>query len=367
MQIAICGLGTIGYGVFDIIQKNDLGINVKKVFDKDLSKTSLVGDIITTDLNDILNDKEITLAVCTMGGLDFAYSTITTLMKAGKSVVTANKEVVSKYFKELTELKTKMHVDFSFEASVGGGVPIIKNLIDISRSNEISSIYGILNGTTNFILTRIAEGMDFDSALKEAREKGFAEANASYDLEGLDMLRKIAILTMVAKDEIVDIDKIYHYPMSGVTLGDMEFLKTYNFNIKYVCYLTGHSLGVEPMLINDSFKNVNDEYNIVNVEATNYGNLRFYGKGAGRYATANAIVNDVVDIYNGNKNYTFKGNNSFKIEEDDSEYMYFLRVKDITIIDKTKILAFSGNRLLTTNMKRSDLDFDNIEFYARAK
>ena len=150
VNIAILGLGTIGYGVYDIITKNFDNIKVKRVFDKDFSKQDLVNNIITDDFNEIINDDEISIVVETLGGLDFPYSLIKKAIENKKHVVTANKEVMARYFNELMILKDKYNVSLSFEASVGGGVPIIKNLIDIQATNEVYSINGIINGTTNF-------------------------------------------------------------------------------------------------------------------------------------------------------------------------------------------------------------------------
>ena len=367
-KIAILGLGTIGYGVYDIItQRMQDKLEVKRIFDKDFSKQALVGGIITTNFDEILNDKDIEIVVETLGGLDFPYGLITKAMKAKKSVVSANKEVVAKYIKELSALKEKCGVSFSYEASDGGGVPIIKNIIDIANTNDITSISGIINGTTNFILTRLSEGMDFDSAFKLAREKGFAEADASYDLDGLDMARKIAILTDIATSRFVDVNKIYHYSMKEVKLEDFRFLGKFGFSIKYIAsYENGH-ITVEPRLVKDMFKDVKDEYNLISVDASNYTNLKFYGKGAGRYPTANAIVNDIMDIVNGNKNYTFKAKSDLKFKEDNNEYVFYLRVKDLNIMNKDIIVLNEGNKVITKNIKFSDINFDNVEFYAKAK
>ena len=367
-KIAILGLGTIGYGVYDIItQRFSNTIEVKKIFDKDVSKQALVGGIITTNFDDILKDNEIEIVVETLGGLDFPYSLITKLFKAKKNVVSANKEVVAKYIKELSALKEKCGVSFSYEASVGGGVPIIKNLIDIANTNEVTSINGIINGTTNFMLTKLSEGMDFDTAFKLAREKGFAEADASYDFDGLDMARKIAILTDISTSYYVNVDKIYHYSMKDVKLEDFNFLKKFGFSIKYIASFDKNNITVEPRLVKDMFKDVKDEYNLISVDASNYENLKFYGKGAGRYPTANAIVNDIVDIINGNKNYTFKAKGEFKFKEDNNEYVFYLRVRDINIVNKDIIVLNEGNKIITKNIKTKDINFDNVEFYAKAK
>lgn len=366
-KIAILGLGTIGYGVYDIIQKRlSDKIEVKKIFDKDFSKQDLVNGIITDKFDDILEDNEIEIVVETLGGLNFPYSLITQAMEKKKNIVSANKEVVSKYIKELSALKEKMGIAFSFEAAVGGGVPIIKNLIDISNTNDVDKIVGIINGTTNFILTRLSQGMDFDSAMEEAIKAGFAERDSSYDLDGLDMARKIAILTDIATNKFVNVDDVYHYSMKNAKLEDLNFVKELGFNIKYLAAYENNFISVEPRLVKGMFAYTNDEYNLISVNASNYTNLKFYGKGAGRYPTANAIVNDIVDIINGNKNYTFKAIDDFKLEEDDNEYIFYLRVKDINKFNKDLGFIIMDNQVLTKNIKMKELDFENIEFYAKA-
>ena len=367
VKIAILGLGTIGYGVYDIITNRVENVEVKRIFDKDFSKQELVENKITTDFDEIINDEEISIIVETLGGLDFPYSLIRKAIENKKHVVTANKEVMARYFKELMELKDQYGVSLSFEASVGGGVPIIKNLIDVAKTNDVTAISGIINGTTNFILTKLNQGYEFDAALKLAQELGFAEADSSYDLDGLDMLRKISILTSIATNKIVDVDKVYHYSMKDVTLEDINFVKKFGFNLKYLASYDKSFIGVEPTLVKGIFTHVNDEYNLISVDATNYGNLKFYGKGAGRYATANAIVNDINDIVNGNKNYVFSGKEELELEEDNNEYVFYLRVKDAKLIDDDIVFRKENNCILTKNIKRSSIDFTNVLFYARAK
>ena len=369
VNIAILGLGTIGFGVYKIIEERLCDrINVKKIFDKDFSKNDLVGGIITSNYDEIIQDDSIKIVVETLGGLDFPYNLIKKAIVNSKSVVSANKEVIAKYIKELTILKDKMNVNLSYEASVGGGVPIIKNLIDVSNTNDITSISGIINGTTNFILTRLSEGMEFDEALKLAREKGFAEADASYDLDGFDMARKIAILCDIALKEYVDVDKIYRYSIKDVSLDDFKFVKKMGFSIKYLASFENGIISVEPRLVKGMYTYVNDEYNLISVDASNYTNLKFYGKGAGRFPTANAIVNDIVDIINNNHNYTFTANKDFEFKEDDKEYIFFLRLKDINKFDKDLIYySDDKERVITKNIKMKDIDFDNVIFYAKAK
>lgn len=368
-RIAILGLGTVGYGVYKIINERlSDKIEVKKVFGRDYSKKELVGDIITTNLDEILKDDEISIVVETLGGIDFAYQLDKKVLESKKNLVTANKEIVARYLSELTEIKERNNVSFSFEASVGGGVPIIKNLIDISNTNDITNICGIINGTTNFILTRLNQGYSFDDAMKEAIEKGFAEADSSYDLDGLDMASKITILTMLATKKQVSLNDVYKYSMKNASLEDFNFVRNAGFTIKYLASYENNYLSVEPRLVKGMFALVNDEYNLISVDASNYTNLKFYGKGAGRFPTANAVVNDIVDIINGNKNYTFIPSGKLEIKEDNNEYIFYLRVKDINKVDKDIIfLSDKKERIITKNIKKSMIDFDNVLFYAKAK
>ncbi len=369
MKIAILGLGTIGYGVYDIIQKQFFDVTVTKVLDKDKSKQQLISAVVTTDINDIINDPDIELVVEALGGIDDPYHYIKECLIHKKHVVTANKEVIAVYLNELTKLKQEHNVSLSFEASVGGGVPIIKNIIDIANTNKIISIEGIINGTTNYILTRLSEGMSFDEALQLAREKGFAEANATYDLDGLDMVRKIAILSMIATNHVIDITKIYHYSMKNCQASDLEFATKNNYNIKYMASFVNDYISVEPVMIskNSLFNSVNDEYNLIEVKATNYDNLAFYGKGAGRYPTANAIINDIIDIKNNNKNYTFASIGDFVFQNDTSAYNFYLHIKEDYNLKENLILQRENNHIITKPMLRKDIDFDQVIFYARIK
>ena len=204
--------------------------------------------------------------------------------------------------------------------------------------------------------------------MKEAIEKGFAEADSSYDLDGLDMASKITILTMLATKKQVSLNDVYKYSMKNASLEDFNFVRNAGFTIKYLAGYENNYLSVEPRLVKGMFSLVNDEYNLISVDASNYTNLKFYGKGAGRFPTANAVVNDIVDIINGNKNYTFIPSGKLEIQEDNNEYIFYLRVKDINKVDKDIIfLSDKKERIITKNIKKSMIDFDNVLFYAKAK
>ena len=301
MNIAILGYGVIGKGVFEIC-KNISNINVVKILERKERFDENYLDLFTDDYNEIFNDKNIDLIVEVLGGYDFAKEMILQAFKTGKHIVTANKEIVAKDIDLLVNLSKATGVSIAYEASVGGGVPIIKNIKELKKVNQIKKISGILNGTTNFILTKMFEGLDFKTALKEAQRLGFAEADPTADLEGFDMMRKIAILSDLAWDTFIDINLIKQTGITKITQEDVKQAKLNNQVIKFVCESTkvdDHiEISVEPKLFDNShfFSTVNNEFNAVILETYPNDTLTFIGKGAGSLPTATAIVLDIVDI-----------------------------------------------------------------------
>ena len=373
-NIAILGLGTVGYGVYDIIQKIDsLNIAVKYVLDKDTSKKELLDQntILTSNYDDIINDNEIEIIVETMGAKDFSYYCIKKALENNKSVVTANKEVIANSIDELTELKIKNKVSLMYEASVGGGIPIIAPLFEIVKVNEVDEVYGILNGTTNFILTKMTnEKMEFSDALKLAQKLGFAEADPTADLEGLDMVRKIAILSDIAYHGKVNIENIEHYGISTVSAKDISFVDSKDYVIKLLAYSKldeKASILIEPVIVKKDhiLAAVQNENNIVSVNAAFNDNLKFYGKGAGRYPTANAIVNDLIAITEGRKNYTFDNQKQIEVCELKMLHQYYLRLNEQ--IDSELILESDSEFVITKPISRKQLKDikDKVAFYAR--
>ena len=373
-NIAILGLGTVGYGVYDIIQKIDsLNIAVKYVLDKDTSKKELLDQntILTSNYDDIINDNEVEIIVETMGAKDFSYYCIKKALENNKSVVTANKEVIANSIDELTELKIKNKVSLMYEASVGGGIPIIAPLFEIVKVNEVDEVYGILNGTTNFILTKMTnEKMEFSDALKLAQKLGFAEADPTADLEGLDMVRKIAILSDIAYHGKVNIENIEHYGISAVSAKDISFVDSKDYVIKLLAYSKldeKASILIEPVIVKKDhiLAAVQNENNIVSVNASFNDNLKFYGKGAGRYPTANAIVNDLIAITEGRKNYTFDNQKQIEVCELKILHQYYLRLNEQ--IDSELILESDSEFVITKPISRKQLKDikDKVAFYAR--
>lgn len=301
MKIAILGYGVIGKGVYEIVSKKD-DINVVNILEKEEKFDKQKINLFTSNIDEILNNDEIELIVEVLGGYDFAYNCIKKALNAKKHVVTANKEVVAKSIDELTALATKNNVEFLYEASVGGGIPIIKNLVEITKTSQISSIEGILNGTTNFILTKINEGMSYNDALKKAQDLGFAESDPTADVEGYDMMRKIAILSDLAWNTKIDINDVIHIGLTS--LKDEDYKKAYDNNqiIKYVCYANKIDekieIGVKPMYLEKEhiLTKVNNETNAVILNTYPNDELVFIGKGAGSLPTASSIVGDIYNI-----------------------------------------------------------------------
>lgn len=376
VKIAILGLGTVGYGVYDIIKnvKYLQKIKVSKILDKDFSKQNLVNNIITDNYEEILNDKDISIIVETMGAGSFSYHCIKKALLAGKHVVTANKEVIASYIEELTNIKNEKGVSLYYEASVGGGIPIIKQTHNAALVNEITSIQGILNGTTNYILTKMSnEGLTFDDALKQAQDAGFAEADPTADLEGLDMVRKVAILSDIAYKTNIDIEKVWHYGIKNVSDKDIKFASNINCCLKFVAESNlddgNVSIKVEPKFVSrDSIiAKTNNEFNVVKIDCSYNGDLIFYGKGAGRYPTANAIINDIIMIANNDVNYTFEKKNEYSINKKEELGKYYLRVKDTNLIDASIIDTISNDQIITKEVSFNVIKniMENINFYAK--
>lgn len=311
VNIAILGYGTVGSGVVEVLETNKESIeqkagkeiNIKYILDlKEFPGTSIEG-LLTKNYNDILNDKAIDIVVEVMGGTNPAYEFTKKALESGKNVVTSNKELVAAHGPELLKIAKKNQINYLFEASVGGGIPIIRPLNKSLSADEIFEITGILNGTTNFILSKMTtEGSDFDEVLKEAQELGFAEVNPEADIEGHDACRKIAILSSLAYGNHVDYSNIYTEGITKIRPRDIEYAKDLNFQIKLLA--TSKKVGdkayamVAPMMIENShpLSNVHGVFNAIFIKGNVIGDIMFYGSGAGKLPTASAVVADIVDV-----------------------------------------------------------------------
>lgn len=311
INIAVMGHGVVGSGVVEVLLNNAESIakraadtiNVKHILDLRDFPDSPLADRFTKDFNDILNDDSVKIVVECMGGLNPAYNFVKSCLLAGKSVVTSNKELISVKGQELLTIAKQNNLNLLFEASVGGGIPIIRPICQCLTANEINQITGILNGTTNFILTKMVdENMSFDDALKMAQDLGYAERDPSADVDGIDTCRKIAILASLSFGKNVDPDLVKTEGIRNVTLEDVKYAEKWGGVIKLIGTVTKLDNGnvvpaVYPAFIsNDSqLSSVNDVFNAILVNGNAIGDVMFYGRGAGKLPTASAVVADVVD------------------------------------------------------------------------
>ena len=311
INVAILGYGTVGSGVFEVIRTNNESIskrvgekvNVKYVLDiKDFPEDDPVHEVLCRDFNVILNDPEVQIVVEVLGGVNPSYNWAVECLKKGKSVCTSNKELVAKHGAELIALAKENNANFFFEASVGGGIPVIRPINQSLTADEITEITGILNGTTNYILTKMTEeGVDFDTVLKDAQEKGYAELHPEADVEGYDACRKIAILTSLAYGKQVDFEDIYTEGITKITDADIKYAKAMGKSIKLLG--TSRKVGdevfamVSPMMIGEEHPlySVKDVFNAIFINGNMVDDVMFYGRGAGKLPTASAVVGDVVE------------------------------------------------------------------------
>ncbi|MBQ4128815.1 MAG: homoserine dehydrogenase [Ruminococcus sp.] len=345
VSVAIMGHGVVGSGVAEIIttHKNKLfasvgeEIYIKHILDLRDFDDSPLKDRFTKSFDDIINDIDVRIVVEVMGGLNPAYDYVKRCLLAGKSVVTSNKELVAAHGAELLSIAKDNNTNFLFEASVGGGIPIIRPINQCLVANNVSEIAGILNGTTNFILTKmINEGMDFDTALKLAQDLGYAERNPEADVEGHDACRKICILASLAYGKHIYPDAVHTEGITKITLDDVKYASIWGGVIKLigkVKRLDNKKLDivVAPMLVpsKSQLANIDDVFNGIMVRGDSTGDVVFYGKGAGKLPTASAVVADVVDCVKHLKNrkYLFwtDSDNSSVIDYKDSVTAMYIR------------------------------------------
>lgn len=311
MNVAILGYGVVGSGVAEVIKKNSESIKqragteirVKWILDIRDFPDSPDKDVLTKNADDVFNDDSVDIVVETIGGATIAAQFTRRALTAGKSVVTSNKELVASQGPELLKLANEKGVSYLFEASVGGGIPIIRPLNQCLAANEIHGITGILNGTTNYIFTQMKkEGKSFEAALKEAQQNGYAEQNPTADVEGHDTCRKLAILSSIAYNEFVDSSNIYTEGITKITTADMKYADAMNGVIKLIAVsrkLDGKIMArVSPAIISKEhpLANVEDVFNAIVVKGDAIGDAMFYGRGAGKLPTASAVVADIIDI-----------------------------------------------------------------------
>lgn len=346
IQIAVLGHGVVGSGVCEVVLKNHESIKakcgkeivVKKILDLREFKDLSYADRFTKNFNDILEDDTIEIVVEVMGGLNPSYEYVSACLKKGKSVVTSNKELVATKGAELLRVAKENNVNFFFEASVGGGIPIIRPLHQCLAANTISEIVGILNGTTNYILTRmINDGVSFENALAKAQELGYAERNPAADVEGHDTARKISILGSLAFGKHISPDQVHTEGITNVTLADVEYAGALCSVIKLIGY-TGRmgdgqiQIMVAPCLISteSQLARVDDVFNGILVRGDAIGDVVFYGRGAGKLPTASAVVADVIDAVKakGTSKSLYWSEEEAPVQEyETTSAAYFLRIQ----------------------------------------
>ena len=361
IQIAVMGYGTVGSGVVEVLSTNQASIDkrvgeevrVKYVLDLRDFPGDPVESVLVHDFETIVNDPEVKVVVEVMGGVEPAYTFTKRCLLAGKSVCTSNKALVAAHGAELLQIAKDKNLNYLFEASVGGGIPIIRPLQTCLTADEIVEISGILNGTTNYILTNMTYGgASFDDALKDAQDKGYAERNPEADVEGHDACRKIAILTSLVSGQRVDFEDIYTEGITKVTAEDIKYANKLGRVIKLLAMSKKEADGkyyamVAPFLIDaaNPLYSVNGVFNAIFVEGNMLGDSMFYGSGAGKLPTASAVAADVVDACkNLNENLGFYWSDEKLVLGDtrDDKRRFLVRVKGDAQADKAAMEALFG-------------------------
>lgn len=382
-KVAVLGHGVVGSGVCEVLidnanqikQNAKEEISIKRVLDlKEFPQLSY-GDKFTTNFDDIINDDEISIVAEVMGGVNPAYDFTKRALQSNKSVVTSNKELVAKHGAELLQIAKEHNVNYFFEASVGGAIPVIRPLNVCLAGNQINSIAGILNGTTNFILTKmITENMAFDVALKLAQDLGYAERNPSADVDGHDACRKISILSSIAWGKEVDCEKVFTEGITAITLQDVEYANKWGGVIKLVGRAKKLDNGKISCMVSPAFvknthqlSHIDDVFNGVLFNGNAVDDVLFYGRGAGKLPTASAVVGDIVNIVTldgTSKTLTYEATSENTVEEhNNTSSAFYLRVKgcdvatcksifgDIEVIaDTNEEIAFVTKENTESNM-----------------
>ncbi len=356
IKIAILGYGTIGSGVVEVLNTNSEsiakragdGIEVKYILDLRNFPGDPMEDKVIHDYDVIADDPEVEVVVEAMGGVEPAYTFVKRALLAGKNVTTSNKALVAKHGAELIAIAKEQNINFLFEASVGGGIPIIRPLNSSLTADEIEEITGILNGTTNYILSKMTfEGLEFADVLKDAQSRGYAEADPTADVEGYDACRKIAILTSLVCGQQVDFEDIYTEGISKITADDIKYAKAMGLVIKLLATSRktkdGYCAMVAPFMLSQQHPlySVNDVFNAIFVHGNVLGDAMFYGSGAGKLPTASAVVADIVDIakhLHKNILMSWSSKKMDLVDKGRSESRFFVRSTD----DREKVKSLFG-------------------------
>jgi len=383
IKIAILGYGTVGSGVYEILRKNPSSIEKKAGSQIEIKYILDIRDfddhpekhLFTKNYDDILNDDEVSIVVEVMGGLNPAYDFTKSALLKGKNVVTSNKELVATHGTELIAIAKEKNVNYFFEASVGGGIPIIRPLNQCLSANEIEGVHGILNGTTNYILTKMfEEGASFESALKEAQNLGYAERNPAADVEGHDACRKTAILASLATGKFVDYNDIPTEGITKISTEDVFFADKIGYVIKLIGSAEVDKDGkvsaiVAPRLVSkeSQLSDVNGVFNAILLHGDSLGDVMFYGRGAGKLPTASAVVADVIDaakhLHTNKWVIWSETDEDIMVNPDECVYRYFVRTSDKTLSDKlsrVEIIGTLENEMFFTTGEMKEKDFMEI-------
>lgn len=377
--VALLGLGTVGGGTYKIltshremIKKNDgVDIVIRRIIERDRQKAEVLGadmSIVGTDIEEVINDKEISVVAEFFGGIEPARTFLIKCLLAGKSIVTANKELFSKHWAELEAAAKKGKAGLYFEASCVGGVPIIRTLTESMQGNEIMQIMGIVNGTTNFILSKMAdEGQEYGAVLKEAQNLGYAEANPSSDVDGFDSTYKLSILASLAFHTKVPVDKIYREGITNISKEDIAYGKRFGYTLKLLAIAKKVNGKIEarvhPAFIPDEhpLASVKGSFNAVHIVGDNVGDIMLYGRGAGDLPTGSAIVSDIVFAAQrkNHKYTTFRNVNevSSKNFSDNFVCNYYIRMSvndEVGVMSKISGVFSANGVSIDTMIQESD-------------
>ncbi|HEY8889753.1 MAG TPA: homoserine dehydrogenase [Clostridium sp.] len=386
VKIAILGFGNIGTGVWRILQENkkeimkrsNYEIEVSKILVNDINKKRdivLPAGILTDNINDIINDDSIKIVVELVGGREEAKQYMIRAMRAKKHIVTANKLVIANWGEELFKIAEEENVLFYYEASVAGGIPIIREINESLTANRIEQIIGIINGTTNYILSKMTnDGISFDEALKEAQAKGYAEADPTSDVDGFDAVYKLAIMASLSFGTKVNHDCIYREGIRKISAVDIEYARKFGYTIKLLAIAKRDNnkleLRVHPTLIPSShpMANVNDAFNAILIKGNAVGELMLYGKGAGDLPTGSAVVGDIISILRNNVRPSdlliLNEDSDFKevkkSEENESEFYIRLNVKDKAGVLGDTAKIFGSNNVSITSITQDVVDKEYV-------
>lgn len=344
LKLGLLGFGTVGQGVKKIISEKGKDLNNNSNIDLEIVKVAvrnldgkrevaIDSEKLTDDPLEVINHPEIDIVIEVMGGVEDTFKLLEKAIKNKKHIVTANKAVVSKYFEELHNLAKENNVSLLYEASVGGGIPVIKPVYEMVDFNNISNIKGILNGTSNYILSKMSqEGLDYGEVLKEAQDLGYAEADPYDDVEGVDALRKLRIISSIAYRQPVKEEDIIRLGMSNISKTDIEVLKSMGYIIKLIAesWIEDDIIKaiVQPMAFDHHsyFSTVNDAFNSVTVKGDMVGELKFYGAGAGMLPTAYAVLKDVIHIAKEKESpYIYRCDRNLKVDSSDIIGDFYVR------------------------------------------